>query len=256
MIPNKKLSIIVPNYKNEKYLERTLKSLIEQTYKNIEIVVVCDKPEEDCDKLVKSYIEKDNRIIYIKNDERKGKFKARIQGAQKATGDYIAFLDADNYASIDFYRNAINNAQTNNSEIVIGDIVYEQENGDKYVYNLMQLPLKKIEGKECFIKFFEQNGLNPFWNKIWNKIYAKEIFDKALNALQKFENDVNYTAEFVLSTMLFYYARKVTKIDNDNIFYIEHKKERDKDSVLQDADEVIKVFKILEDFFKKENISN
>ena len=70
MIPNKKLSIIVPNYKNEKYLERTLKSLIEQTYKNIEIVVVCDKPEEDCDKLVKSYIEKDNRIIYIKNDER------------------------------------------------------------------------------------------------------------------------------------------------------------------------------------------
>ena len=108
MIPNKKLSIIVPNYKNEKYLERTLKSLIEQTYKNIEIVVVCDKPEEDCDKLVKSYIEKDNRIIYIKNDERKGKFKARIQGAQKATGDYIAFLDADNYASIDFYRNAIN----------------------------------------------------------------------------------------------------------------------------------------------------
>lgn len=57
----------------------------------------------------------------------------------------------------------------------------------------MQLPLKKIEGKECFIKFFEQNGLNPFWNKIWNKIYAKEIFDKALNALQKFENDVNYT---------------------------------------------------------------
>lgn len=146
--------------------------------------------------------------------------------------------------------------KSNNSEIVIGDIVYEQENGDKYIYNLMQLPLKTIEGKECFIKFFEQNGLNPFWNKIWNKIYAKEIFDKALNALQKFENDVNYTAEFVLSTMLFYYARKVTKIDNDNIFYIEHKKERDKDDILQDADEVIKVFKILEDFFKKENISN
>ena len=56
---------------------------------------------------------------YIKNDERKGKFKARIQGAQKATGDYIAFLDADNYASIDFYRNAINNAQTNLSLIHI-----------------------------------------------------------------------------------------------------------------------------------------
>ena len=138
MISNKKISIVVPNYKNSKYLERTLKSLIEQTHRNLEIIVVCDKPEEDCDKLVKSYMEKDKRIIYIKNDERQGKFKARIQGAQKATGEYIAFLDADNYASIDFYRNALNNAQANNSDIVIGNIVYEQENGEKNIYNLIK----------------------------------------------------------------------------------------------------------------------
>ena len=70
MIANKKISIIVPNYKNEKYLEKTLKSLVEQTYKNIEIIIVCDKPEEDCDKLVESYTKKDNRIIYIKNEEK------------------------------------------------------------------------------------------------------------------------------------------------------------------------------------------
>ncbi len=254
MIPNKKISIVVPNYKNSKYLERTLKSLIEQTHKNIEIIVVCDKPEEDCDKLVKSYMEKDKRIVYIKNDERQGKFKARIQGAQKATGDYIAFLDADNYASIDFYRNALNNAQANNSDIVIGNIVYEQENGEKNIYNLMQLPLKTIEGKDCFIRFFEQNGLNPFWNKIWNKIYSKQIFDKALTSLKKFEGNVNYTSEFILSTMLFFYADKVTKFENDNVFYIDHKKNRAKDEILQDADEVIKVFKLLEDFLKEEKI--
>ena len=256
MIPDKKLSIIVPNYKNKEYLEKTLKSLTEQTYKNIEIIVVCDKPEEDCDKLLESYMEKDKRIVYIKNENKQGKFKARIQGAKKATGEYIAFLDADNYASIDFYRNALNNAQMNKSDIVIGDIVYEQENGDKFVYNLMQLPLKPIEGKECFIKFFEQNGLNPFWNKIWNKIYSKEIFDKALKILPRFENDAKYTTEFILSTLLFYYARKVTRIDNDNVFYLQHKKERDKEAVLQDANEVINVFKTLEGFFKEENIYN
>ena len=254
MIANKKISIIVPNYKNEKYLEKTLKSLVEQTYKNIEIIIICDKPEEDCDKLVESYTKKDNRIIYIKNEERKGKFKARLQGAQKASGDYIAFLDADNYASIDFYRNALNNALINNSDIVIGNIVYEQENGDKDIYNLMEQPLKPIEGKECFIKFFEQGGLNPFWNKIWNKIYSKDIFSKALEDLKKFEDYANFSAEFVLSTMLFLYANKVTKIDNDNIFYIEHKKDRQKEDILKNADEVIKVFNILEEIFKNKNI--
>lgn len=91
MIPNKKLSIIVPNYKNEKYLERTLKSLIEQTYKNIEIVVVCDKPEEDCDKLVKSYIEKDNRIIYIKMMKEKENLKQEFKEHKKQQAIILHF---------------------------------------------------------------------------------------------------------------------------------------------------------------------
>ena len=151
MILDKKISIIVPNYKNEKYLERTIESLIKQTYRNIEVIVVCDKPEENCDRIMDAYIKKDNRIIYIKNEEKQGKFKARLQGAKQATGDYIAFLDADNYASIDFYRHAITNAEKNKADIVIGDIVYEQENGDKNIYNLMQIPLKDIEEKNALL---------------------------------------------------------------------------------------------------------
>ncbi len=237
MILNKKISIIVPNYKNEEYLERTIESLIKQTYRNIEVIVVCDKPEENCDRIMNAYVKKDNRIMYIKNEEKQGKFKARMQGAKQATGDYIAFLDADNYASIDFYRNAITNAEKNNADIVIGDIVYEQENGDKDIYNLMQIPLKTVEGKECFTKYFEQCGLNPFWNKIWNKVYSKNVFDKAYNDLEKIKGKINFTSEFILATLLFFYAEKITKIENDNVFYLEHKKKVKKEELEENAEE-------------------
>lgn len=254
MILDKKISIIVPNYKNEKYLERTIESLIKQTHKNIEIIVVCDKPEEDCDKIMDEYTKKDNRIIYIKNEKRQGKFKARIQGAKQATGDYIAFLDADNYASIDFYRNAITNAEANKADIVMGDIVYEQENGEKNIYNLMQIPLKTVEGKECFTKYFEQCGLNPFWNKIWNKIYSKQVFDKALKDLEKIKEEINFTSEFIIATLLFFYAKKITKIENDNVFYLEHKKKIRKEELTKNVEEVINVFKILENYLQEKNM--
>ena len=70
MLPNQKVSIVIPNYKDDKYLENTLKSLLSQTYKNIEIVLICDEPSEEKEKLIKKYLAKDNRIKYIKNDKK------------------------------------------------------------------------------------------------------------------------------------------------------------------------------------------
>lgn len=251
---NKKLSVIVPNYNNDEYLEKTVNSLIKQTYKNLEIIVVCDEPKENCDKIMNKYTEQDKRIIYIKNDKKQGKFKARLQGMKKATGDYIAFLDADNYASIDLYRDMLYKAERTNADVVIGDIVYEKENGDKDIYNLMQLPLDDIEGKECFEKYIEQNGLNPFWNKIWNKIYSKTIVDKAIKIYDGIEEYIDYTSEFVISTILFYYAQKITRIDNDNVFYCEHAKTRNKEELIEYSKELISIFKIIEKFLKEVQI--
>ena len=254
MNTTKKISIIVPNYKNDEYLEKTLNSLIRQTYKNIEIIVICDETEENCDKIMNKYIQEDKRIVYIKNEKRQGKFKARLQGIKKATGDYIAFLDADNYASIDFYRNMIYKAERKEADVVIGDIVYEKENGDKNIYNLMQLPLYDVKDKECFEKYFEQNGLNPFWSKIWNKIYSKSIVEKALKDLDKISVKIDYTSEFVMSTLLFYYAKKITRIDNDNVFYCEHQKTKNSKELIEYSKELIKSFEYIERFLKEKQV--
>ena len=122
---DKKLSIIVPNYNNEKYLKRILECLINQTYDNIEIIVVNDGSKGKSDEIVEKYQKQDKRIKYIKHDVNKGLFQARLTGAENATGDYITFLDADDYTSIDFYRTLMRNEIKNNSDIVIGKTVLE-----------------------------------------------------------------------------------------------------------------------------------
>ena len=256
MVQDKKISIVIPNYKDDKYIENTLKSVLNQTYKNLEIILICDEPSAEKEKLIKKYADKDERIKYIKNDKKQGKFNARITGIKEATGDFIAFLDTNTYASIDFYRSLIYKANETNADVVIGDIVYEKENGDKFIYNLMQLPIKDIEGNECFLRYFEQSGLNPFWNKIWNKIYSKEIVKKALQEINNLETKVDYTTEFVLSTLLFYYTKKISRIDNDNIFFIEDEKKISKEKLFKKTEELTNTFNFIESFLKKEQLKD
>lgn len=137
MNQTKKLSIIVPVYNAEKYMEKCLNRLIEQSYKNIEVIIVNDCSQGNCEEIANKYRQIDNRIKYIKHEKNKGLFQARITGASIATGEYIAFLDSDDYVSIDYYRTLMNNIQENNSDIAMGNMVLEYDNGRKEVYNLI-----------------------------------------------------------------------------------------------------------------------
>lgn len=96
-----KISIIVPVYKVEQYLERCVKSLINQTYKNIEIILVDDGSPDQCPKMCDDYASEDSRIkvIHKKNG---GLSDARNAGLDAATGEFIAFVDSDDWVEIDF----------------------------------------------------------------------------------------------------------------------------------------------------------
>ena len=93
------ISIIVPVYKTEKYLDACIKSLVDQTYQNIEIILVDDGSPDQCPKICDWWKGKDSRIVVI-HDQNHGVSHARNLGLSKATGKYIAFCDSD-----DFYTN-------------------------------------------------------------------------------------------------------------------------------------------------------
>ena len=256
----KKLSIIIPNYNNEKYLKRSLDCVIEQTYKNVEIIVVNDGSKGNSDEIMKTYQEKDIRVKYVKHDVNKGLFQARLTGASVATGDYIAFLDADDYTSIDFYRTLMNNAEENNSDIVMGNTILEYDSGKKIEYNLFNMNFKELNGKQGIDEYFRQEGLNFSWHTVWNKIYSMKIWRQAEKHYKKINKRLIMTEDFAFSTVLFYYSNKITKTQNDSIFYCQHEvtstsiKDINYNKVKSNISDLITSFTFIEDFLKEVNI--
>ena len=95
----KKISIIIPVYKVEKYLDKCVESVVNQTYKNLEIILVDDGSPDNCPKMCDEWAEKDKRIKVI-HKENGGLSDARNFGIEKATGDYLMFLDSDDYLDV------------------------------------------------------------------------------------------------------------------------------------------------------------
>lgn len=218
---NKKLSVVVPNYNNEKYLKKCIECLLQQTYKNIEIIVVNDGSKGKSDEIMATY--SDNpKIKYVKHDVNKGLFQARLTGASNATGDYITFLDADDYVSIDYYRTMMRKAEETNSDMVISRMALEYDSGKQIEYKLFEKHFESLNGKECIDQYFKQKGLDFSWHTIWNKIYSKKLWDKAAKHYGDIKERLVMTEDFAFSTVLFYYCTKITQVQNDRIFYCQH----------------------------------
>lgn len=217
---NKKISVAIANYNNEMYIETMLDCLLEQSYKNLEIIVVNDGSPGDCDSIMAKY--NDDRIKYVKHEKNKGLFHARLTGAEHATGDYIAFLDADDYVSHDYFRSMVYEAEKSSSDIVIGNIVLKYDDGKEEYFNLFETNFNELNGEECLGEYFRQEGLNFSWHTGCNQLYSMKLWKKAEPHYKKITKRLLMTEDFAFSTVLFYYANKVTKVDYECLFYCKH----------------------------------
>ena len=133
----KEISIIVPIYNAEKFLPEAIESLINQTFKDIEIILVNDGSPDGSQKICEKYAEKDERIIVV-NKENGGLADARNAGMKVATGKYIMFLDADDMFEPDSCENMYKVIEKNNADYVIGNYQNCYEDGtlwEKPVFN-------------------------------------------------------------------------------------------------------------------------
>ena len=162
-----KVSVIVPTYNSEKTLERCLNSLIKQTLEDIEIIVINDGSTDGTKEILKKYSQKEN--IRVFNTQNKGQSAARNLGLDEASGDYICFLDADDYAESDGLEKLYNKAIQGNFDVVVSDIdiIYPDHN---LLVNsgVKEDTINKQEIKKIMI-FSYSSGV------VWNKIYKREI---------------------------------------------------------------------------------
>lgn len=158
------VSVIVPVYKTEKYLNRCLESIVNQTYKNLEIILIDDDSPDNCPQMCDEWAQKDNRIkvLHIENN---GVANARNQGLSNATGDYIGFVDSDDFAEPDMFEILLSNILENDSDI---SVCGYQMNVEADV----ESNIRKVSRFDA-LKLIAMGDYK--YGVLWNKLYKNEI---------------------------------------------------------------------------------
>lgn len=200
---NKKISVIVAVYNTEKYLDRCIESLLNQTYKNIELVIVEDCSTDSSRKLLKKYKGNKNIKVFY-NRENRGLSYSRNYGLKKSTGDFIGYIDSDDYVEPDYYEKLMSSIKDNKSDIAICDIklVDEQTN--------------KIQRCKCYANDFDVYSVvnNGFAASACNKLFKRKNIEKYPFA----EGKVNEDIAVVIPTVI--QAKKISYADTC-YFYVQ-----------------------------------
>lgn len=222
---NPLLSVIIPVYNTEEYLEKCLESVLNCTYKNLEIIIVDDRSPGNVKELAEKYISLYSNIRLVSNKSNQGLYLSRIIGVEHSKGDYIAFLDSDDYVSIDFYRRLIRKAISSNSDMVMGEIYLEEDGKYKY-HNLSHTRVMDIDlyGSDVSKLLFDQEGRDWSLHVVWNKIYRKDLWNKCYEYLKLQDKHLIMCEDVVFSSIFFYFSEHMTNIHGDFVYYVQHSK--------------------------------
>ena len=207
---NPLISVIVPIYNVEKYLARCVDSIVNQTYKNLEIILVDDGSPDSCPQMCDDYAEKDSRIkvVHKKNG---GLSDARNAGMAVATGEYISFIDSDDYVSDDFFECLLDVMNKENSDIAECSVVkfYEDNRFDEFSDDLS---VKTYDTQDAMSALIAEN---PFHQHVWNKLYKTELVKDIPYAVSKLNEDEFWTYQ------VFGRANKVSKLNKTMYYYFQ-----------------------------------
>ncbi len=201
------ISIIVPIYNAEKYLDKCIDSLLNQTKKEIELILINDGSTDKTEEIIKSY--KDKRVKYYKN-KNQGIGKTRNFGIAKAIGKYIMFIDSDDYIETTMCEELFKKAEQDKLDLVICDFYKDYNNG---TIEKVLLPHFKNTTLKEMPSLLTTINLSP-----WNKLYKKDLI---INNEIKFIENLKYEdAPFVIATID--NASKIGKVDKCLNYYVIH----------------------------------
>lgn len=203
----KLISVIVPVYKVEKYLNECVASIVNQTYKNLEIILVDDGSPDNCPQMCDEWAKKDNRIKVI-HKPNGGVSSARNLGIDIAKGEYICFVDSDDYILENYCECMTRKIQQYNADIVICDLL---DNGHPEM-NLKEDIVFDLGDNENFIKIYKNyQFLSPT-----NKLFQKALIDA------KFPIGVKYGEDEIFNLSYFKKVKKAIVIPEALYFYREN----------------------------------
>lgn len=199
------ISVVVPVYKAEPYLRRCVDSILAQTHQDLEIILVDDGSPDNCGAICDEYAEKDSRIRVI-HQQNRGLSGARNAGLEQASGDYVAFLDSDDYVDPTMYEQLLRVLREQDADIaecgyrwIKPDVTYDRENTGKVdVYTNLESLEKLYFGDQLF------GGISIV---VWNKLYRRQLLEGLQFAQGLNFEDVDFTPRAL------YKAKKIAKLN-------------------------------------------
>ena len=202
------ISVVIPIYNVEKYLTKCIESVINQTYTDLEIILVNDGSTDNSKDIINKYSLIDSRIKVI-NKKNGGLSDARNVGIEIAKGDYIAFLDSDDWIELNMYEKLYSYIKQENADIV--QCSYQEVYNEEVNNQKIKEEIKLISGKDSLYNLYGKNHGKTV--VVWNKIYKRELFNDIRFPKGKYHED-----EFTTYKLL-YKANKIVDLNLPLLYY-------------------------------------
>lgn len=208
------MTIIVPVYNVEKYLVRCLDSIVNQTYQNLQIILIDDGSTDNSGKICDEYSNNDQRISVI-HKRNEGVSAARNEGLDLAEGKYIGFVDSDDYIELDMYERLYKRIEATDAEMVVCEFTYVNDEGIKSENESYCLARRKIDAN-TYIKRWIDSGYNSIYVVPWNKLYKKKLFEGIRYPVGKYRED-----EYLIHHLV-YQCQNIVCMPDKLYYYVQH----------------------------------
>lgn len=210
MTENEIISVIIPIYNVERYLDKCIRSVVEQTYKNLEIILVDDGSPDQCGTICDKWAEKDERIRVI-HKTNGGLSDARNAGLDAATGAYIGFVDSDDYIHPQMYQKLYKKIKEYNADLAICGYNQVDEHTDRIIRNVC-MPIEGLIDKKDAIMNICYKGS---FVVVWNKIFKRELFKNLRFTFGKVAEDLFIMYE------LFHKCARIVSVSENYYYYVQ-----------------------------------
>lgn len=207
----KKVSVIIPVFNVSPYLENCLNSCLRQTLDDVEIILVNDGSIDNSPEIVAKYVKKYDNILFV-NQENSGVVKTRERGLQLASGEYIYYLDGDDFLPDNVLLIMFDNAKKNESDIVFGDVNILDENHKLIKY--LNYGSSTFRSGQDLLAWIVENKVGY----LWGKLIKKDLYKT--NEVLKFY-EMEYCEDLIEMLQLSNFSARVSKIDMPSYNYIQ-----------------------------------
>lgn len=200
---SKLISVIIPVYNAEQFLDRCLASVLNNTYENLEVILVNDGSKDNSGNICDKYAEKDSRFVVL-HKKNEGTAAARNDALAIAKGDYIAFLDNDDYVSSHFYEYMLQAIEETEADVVVSETT--REDNIELLENQNYSSPSIVDKNEFILGTYTGN-----WTRNttpWNKLYKRELFSNIRFPLGKGYEDAYTTYQLLFA------AKRICHLDN------------------------------------------